>query len=291
MSALTYPLALSAAAVFAVATAMEHRSATDLPGARGLTPRQIGSLVAVTVRHPWWLGGMLVNTIGLGLHALALHSGALAVVQPLLVTTVLFALPVNQVLRREPISPAQLGWAVALVIGLTGFLLIATAGAPAGDHTADTWPAVAAAVLAVVLVGSLAATARRTGRGVAAALLGAAAGIAFAVTAALLKACATLLTHGPLRLAGSWQLYALLIAGVAGLLLSQLAFQAGPLAASLPAITVANPLVAVGLGVVVYDENLRHTPPALIAEAVSLALIALAATALTRRVHTDRSHR
>jgi hypothetical protein len=59
-------------------------------------------------------------------------------------------------------------------------------------------------------------------------------------------------------------------------------FQAGPLAASLPAITVVNPLLTVLLGVMVYDENLRHTPWAITTEAGFLVLFTAAAFALTR---------
>ena len=76
-----------------------------------------------------------------------------------------------------------------------------------------------------------------------------------------------------------------------GLLLNQLSFQAGPLTASLPAITVVNPLLAVLLGVIVYDENLRHTPWAITTEAGFLVLFTAAAFALTshrRRTATTR---
>lgn len=84
----------------------------------------------------------------------------------------------------------------------------------------------------------------------------------------------------------SWQLYGLLATGAVGLLLNQLAYQAGPLSASLPAITVVDPLLAVVLGVVVYDENLRHTAWAIATEAGSLLLFAAAAFALTRHQAT-----
>jgi hypothetical protein len=98
----------------------------------------------------------------------------------------------------------------------------------------------------------------------------------------LIKACTNVLVHGPAALLVSWQLYTLLITGAVGLLLNQLSFQAGPLVASLPAITVVDPLLAVLFGVVIYDENLRHTPLAIVCEFGFLALLAVAATVLTR---------
>jgi hypothetical protein len=286
LSALAYPVALGASAAFAVATALEHRSARDVPDARGLRPRQLASFVRATLAHPWWLAGVGFGVVGFVLHAFALHNAALSVVQPLLVSKVLFALPLNHRLRGERSTPAELWWALALVTGLGGFLFAATAGVPDNHQPAERGPAVAAAILAVAVVVSCALGARRGGRGAAAALLGAATGVVFAGTATLIKACTNVLTHGPVALLTSWQLYALLVAGATGLLLNQLAFQAGPLAASLPAITVVGPLTAVLLGVVVYDENLRHTPLAIVGEVVFLGLFALAAIILTHREPT-----
>jgi hypothetical protein len=188
------------------------------------------------------------------LHAFALHVGALAVVQPLLVLGVLFALPLQRRLHRERIRRVELLWALALVAGL---LAVG-----------------AAAVCVLVARGRQSAT--------AAALLGVATGIAFAGTATLIKACTNVLAHSPVALLTSWQLYTLLATGAVGLLLNQLSFQAGPLSASLPAITVVNPLLAVLLGVTVYAENLRHTPWAITTEAGFLVLFTAAAFALTR---------
>lgn len=271
---------LGAAGAFSVAALLQHRSAGQVPDAQGFAPAQLLVFARATVRHPAWLAGIACNAVGFGLHAWALHASALAVVQPLLVCSVLFALPLNRWLRAEPITLAELGWAAALVAGLVGFLVasaVEVTGAPA-----DTGPAVVAGVLAVVVVGSLTVTARQRGRGRAATLLGCATGVAYAFTATLIKACTNVLSQGPLALLGSWQLYTLLVSGVVGLLLNQLAYQAGPLAASLPVITVIDPLLAVLLGVVIYDENLRHTPLALAGEILSLTVLALAATALTR---------
>lgn len=283
---LAYPVALCAAAAFAVATSLEHRSAGEVPDAQGLRPRQLASFTRATLAHPWWLAGMGFGIVGFFLHAVALHSAALAVVQPLLVSKILFALPLNHRLRGERSTRAELAWALALVAGLAGFLLTATAGVSDSHQLADRGPAVAAGILAVAAVVCCTLAARRSGTGAAAALLGAAAGVAFAGTATLIKACTNVLTDGPGALLTSWQLSALLVAGAAGMLLNQLAFQAGPLTASLPAITVVNPLVAVLLGVVIYDETLCHTPLAIAGEAVFLGLFALSAIILTHREQT-----
>jgi hypothetical protein len=282
MSVVAYPVALLAAAVFAVAIPLEHRSADKAPDAAGLTPRQVVAFARATLRDRWWLGAMGLNAVGFGLHALALHYGSLAVVQPLLVANLLFALPVNHRLRREPVRAVELAWAGVLVVGLGGFLLIATAGVPAAQQVVDKGPAIAAGVLVAVVAATLTVTARRSGGSTAATLLGIATGVMFAVTASLLKVNTGLLAQGPLRLLASWQLYALVAVGAIGLLLNQLAYQSGPLSASLPAITVVDPLVAVLIGVAVFDENLRHSPPAIAGELLCLGLLALSGYNLAR---------
>jgi drug/metabolite transporter (DMT)-like permease len=282
LSYLAYPVALAAAAIFALAIPLEHRAADRTPEVGGFRPRQLASFVGATVRNKWWLIGMGLSTLGFGLHTLALNLGALAVVQPLRVTQLLFALPVNHWLRREPIKPNELVWAAVLVVGLSGFLAVATAGVRPTHDAADRGPSVAVGVLVVLATSSLALAARRIGGRTGATLLGAATGVLFAVTASLNKECTGLIAQGPLTLLSSWQLYAFPLVTAVAILFNQLAYQAGPLSASLPAIVVVDPLVAILLGITVFDEELRHSPPAIIGEVVLLGLLALGGLNLAR---------
>ena len=87
-------------------------------------------------------------------------------------------------------------------------------------------------------------------------------GVIYAGTAALIKAVTDIGVAHPLRVLISWQLYLALAAGAAGLLLSQLAFQAAPLTASLPASASVDPLLSIVVGVAVYDEHIRRGPGA-----------------------------
>ncbi len=86
-------------------------------------------------------------------------------------------------------------------------------------------------------------------------------GAIYAATAALIKAATNVLSNSGLgALILSWQLYAVLALGAAGLFLAQVAYQAGPLTASLPAMTTVDPLLSVAIGVTVYDEQLHRGP-------------------------------
>jgi hypothetical protein len=77
-------------------------------------------------------------------------------------------------------------------------------------------------------------------------------------------------------------LYTVIVIGLLGLLLNQLAFQAGPLTASLPAIATVNPLASITIGVLVYDETIRHDPGATVGLGLLLLVLGVAAIQLTR---------
>ena len=121
--------------------------------------------------------------------------------------------------------------------------------------------------------------------------LGIAAGLAFAATAGLLKETVDGLGRGAGALPTTWPGYALLVVGGLGLLLNQLAYQAGPLRASLPAITTVNPIVSLVIGVAVFDERFRSGAPYLAGEILALVLIAIAAVGLTRSGPADDADR
>jgi len=207
-------LSLSAALAFAVSSSLKHASAGQVPDAQDLHLRSVGRLVLATVAHPLWLGGIVADVVGLSLQVVALHLGALAVVQPLLVSGLLFALILRQRTRRYT-SHREIGWALVLTLCLAGFLLLAgTAHQPGSNEPADRVPAVAAAVIGVVLAIGCVLLGRRQSPGSrSAALLGVAVGTIYAATAALLKALTGIALHGPVALFTSWQLYAVVVAG------------------------------------------------------------------------------
>jgi hypothetical protein len=273
--------AVSAAALFAVAAALQHRSAGLVTaGGRGRAARVAG-FAPRTLRHPLWIAGLLASLAGFGLHALALRDGPLTLVQPLLVTGVIFALPLRQVLERRRPRYAELGWAAALALGLAGFIVVSTPAADAGQAADPRPAAICLAVIALSIPGCCVAARRATGS-LAAAALGTAAGLAFAATAGLLKETVDVVSRGAGALLTTWPGYALVAVGGIGLLLNQLAYQAGPLRASLPAITIVNPIVSLVIGVAVFDERFRSGAPYLAGEVLGLVLIAVAAVGLTR---------
>jgi len=278
---------LGSAAFFSVATALKHRSAGTVPRMHHFRAADLLAFASATLRHPLWLGGILADVGGLGLQVVALHLGALTVVQPVLVSAVLFSLIVAHRVAGTRISRREALLGASLVLSVIGFLLVSGA-VSATASTTDRLPAILSTATALVLVtacvvASRRATRRRLDSRRAAALLGVAAGTIYAGTAALIKSCTNILIqHGPAALLTSWQLYAVIAAGATGLLLAQIAFQAGPLSASLPATAATDPLVSVVLGVVVFDEQLRTGAVPLLLSLLFLVLMSTAVVFLSR---------
>lgn len=120
------------------------------------------------------------------------------------------------------------------------------------------------------------------------ALLGAAAGIGYGVVAALLKQISALAQTGITTLFTDWPLYALLGMGAVSIVLNQMAYRAGPLAHSMPSLTVTDPAVSVALGALAFQEALATTPLALTIEILGFLLMTAAAADLARRTKADQ---
>jgi drug/metabolite transporter (DMT)-like permease len=254
-------LSLGSALSFAASTNLKHSSAGEMPEVRRMRAGTLARFVAATLSHRLWLAGTVTDLVGLSLQVLALHFGDLAVVQPLLISGLLFAL----LLRRRqgrPVTAHEVRWALVLTGCLIAFLFL-VGSTPTGPHPAgpDRLPAgVAAGVGALLALACIGLAHRRKPAADAAALMGVAVGVVYAASAALLKALTDRVVHGPWVALTSWQLYAVIVVGAVGLLLAQLAFQAGPLTASLPAIATVDPLLSIVVGIQIYDEHIHRGP-------------------------------
>ncbi|WP_285652855.1 DMT family transporter [Actinomycetospora sp. NBRC 106375] len=276
MTLLAGALAVLAALLFAIASVAQRGAAADVPDeeARG------GRLIARLVRSPRWWAGTVGDTGGFVVQAAALGLGALLLVQPLLVTTVLFALPLEARLTGRRIGRAEVVWAGVLVAALALFVVVGEPAAGADRAPLRTWAPSLVVLLALVAACVLLAGRRRGPR--RAAMLAVATGLVYGLVAALTKSVVDALGDGPVALLTSWETWALVAAVAGGTFLQQTAFGAGPLAASLPAVTVGEPVVAAVLGVVVLSEQVRADGVEWGLIAVLVALMIAATAALSR---------
>jgi drug/metabolite transporter (DMT)-like permease len=272
-------LALAASFLFALAATLQQKGALGLPEISLRHPASLARLAAQTA----WLAGTVALLVGYVLQAAALDRGRLAIIQPLLVTTVVFALPLGYFLTRQHVGRREVAGSAVIVLGLALFALY---GDPAGgrENAPGAEWAAAIAVLAA-LSGTLLALAGRGSTTARAALYGTVAGMMFGLSAALTKPTLDFLHVGIEELLTHWEPYALALAGVLGFVLQQVSLGTGKLAPSVATVSVANPVVGILLGIVLLDERLSR-PAWHVAVAVvglGLALAGAVVIALARR--------
>jgi drug/metabolite transporter (DMT)-like permease len=268
-------LALLAALLFAAAAVAQQSAASSLPDAKGV------DLLRALVRRPLWLVGTGGDFLGFVAQAAALGVGALVLVQPLLVTTLLFALPLGAWWAGRRVRRADVGWAVVLAVALAVFVVVGEPTAGVDRAAAGRWLPVLG-VLAVLVVVCLVGAAVRRGA-VRAVLLSVGTAVGYGLAAALTTTVVSLLDDGVLAVVTAWETWTLVVVAVGATWLQQVAFSSGDLAASLPTITVGEPLVGALLGVIVLGERLTDDGPgALAVIAVVLAVTVVAVVVLAR---------
>jgi drug/metabolite transporter (DMT)-like permease len=270
-------LALGAALFIAVGDVIQQRSAHDV------TDEQVGH-VALFLRllrdKKWWLGS-LVAAGGFGLQAAALGFGSVLLVQALLVTSLLFALPLSARFAGRRITRSQWMWAVLLAAAVA---VIVTVGNPShGQSRAglQMWIWVIA-TLGPLLVVCLVGARVFAGKPVAAVLLGLVAGSLWGLFAVLTKGVVDQLDRGIPAVLKMPELYPWAVVAVSATAVQQSAFRAGSMAASLPAVTISEPLVGSVLGVAILGEMLRPGRSGWVGLGLAVAVMVVATIELAR---------
>jgi drug/metabolite transporter (DMT)-like permease len=269
-------MALGAASLFGASSVLMHSRALAAPVAQSLRP----GLLVHLARQPVWLAGIGAQLAGFGLQAVALEMGSLALVQTLIPTGLLLALPLAARMSGKRLGRSDWAGAAATVGGLAAFLALAAPGRGRSTPTVEGWSVLLSATLAAT--GALVVVGRRSLGQARAVALGTAAGTMLAVTAAVTKVAATRFSNGLPAGLGSWEPYGLAIVGLLGLLLMQSSFQAGNIEWSLPTLTVVNPVVSVIVGTTAFHEHMTARGPVVVALAVSLAVSVTGVVRLAR---------
>jgi hypothetical protein len=275
-------LGLVAAFAFAVSAVAEQGASSGVPDedAKGL------GLIANLLRSKQWWAGFLGDMGGFGAQAAALAFGALLVVQPLLVTSLLFALPLGARHHGRRMGRSEYAWAAILTGALAVFVV---AGNPARGLARTSflhWLPVlltAGGVVLVCFAGSRFATGT-----VRAVLFAVASGVLFGVAAALTKSAVDLLGRGFVPFATGWEIYALAVVSLSGTALQQAAYHTGDLQASLPTTTVLEPVVAGLIGVTLLHERIRADGAEWVLIVFTVVLMTAATAVLARDASRSR---
>jgi drug/metabolite transporter (DMT)-like permease len=244
-------LALVGAFLFALGTVIQQREAMKVPDDEAASA---GFLLRLAQR-PVWLVGIAADALGFIAQAVALGLGRVIVVQPLLATAVVWALPLGAKLSGQTVSRRDIVAAVAVCAGLGAFLVISDPSGGRDDAPISAWLAGGGAICGVsallAVYGLRASGARK------AASLGTAAGLLFGLSAVLTKAVVDSLDEGIVDLLLDWHLYALIAVGFVSMTLSQISLQAGDLAPAAATQMIFDPVASVILGLTLLQEQIH----------------------------------
>jgi drug/metabolite transporter (DMT)-like permease len=270
-------LALVAACLFALAATLQQK------GALGMGEVSLGqpSSFVRLAKQTWWLFGTLALLAGYVFQAVALDHGRLAVIQPLLVTTIVFALPLGYWLTQQPINRQEVVAAGLVVLGLAFFIVVGDAAS--GNDNAPSWQwAIVIVVLGVVsallvFFGGRGSAARK------AAAFGACAGLLYGLSASLWKPAAeSRNADGLAGMLSHWEFWAFAAAGILAFLVQQVSLATGRLAPSVAMTSVLNPLVGILVGTVLLDERLADPTWHKVVAYAGLGVALVAAVSITR---------
>jgi drug/metabolite transporter (DMT)-like permease len=270
-------LALCAAFFIAIGDVIQQRSTHEV------TDEQLSPIELFTrlLRDKTWWVGSVAGGAGFGFQAAALGFGSVLLVQALLVTSLLFALPLSAYFAHRRISRSQWLWAVLLAASVA---VIVTVGNPTEGHSRaglELWIWVAA-IMGPAMVACVIGARVWSGKPAAAVLLALVSGSLWGLFAVLTKGVVGRFDHGIEAVLRSPELYAWALVAVAATMWQQSSFRAGSMAASLPTMTVAEPIVGSVLGIFVLGETLRPGDAGWFVLIVAVAAMVFATAALAR---------
>jgi len=237
--------------------------------------------IAYLFRNPLWLFGWIALAGAFIFQALALSAGQLSVVQPLLVTELVFALVLRRAWLHQAIRPIT--WWAAAVTCLSLGVFLATSEPQGGNPVPDSRVWVSACVTTIGAAAVLALLGMRGPPARRAALLGSATAILWALVATFIKTTTeTLSQFGVAGMFTHWPLYALAAAGLAAELLQQATLHVGPLSVSQPFLVVVDPIASIGLSIWIFGEYFPEDALRLTVGAAGFAVMCAAVAVLTR---------
>jgi drug/metabolite transporter (DMT)-like permease len=268
-------LALLAAGANALATVLQRLGIEEVSARSG----RARGLMASLLQRPIWIAGLGLATVSFLLQAVALSLGDLSTVQPVMVTELVFLLVILGIWFHGGIGWREWLGVVGTALGLGVFLAASSAGGGHERPQAEDWILLLAASGGAMALATV--LARRGSRSWRAACYGVAGGVAFALTAAFVKTAADQWGHGPLFVLSHWEAYAVAVSGLSGLVISQHALGAGPVAASQSSLLIVNPLASIVMGMWLFGDRLHLGGGREAVEAIFLGLMFVSLSVLS----------
>ena len=242
--------ALGAAVLFGIASILQAVGSRKVPTESELDPRRFGGFVAALLRQPAFLGALVLNLAGFGLHFVALRHLPLYLAQAGIAASLVVTALLATRLMSDQLSALEWSAVIAVCIGLG---LLAVSAGDAGD-SAQHHGLTVGLIIGLVAIAVLGALASRSQRGVSTALLGMLAGLGYAGVAI----SARLLQDGSIgQLLSSPTTYTLPLSGALAFILYSLALQRGSVTLATTPMIALQTVTPAAVGVLVLGDGVR----------------------------------
>ena len=277
------PVALVGAVFLSLGAQFQHRGvakveANTVEVTGGLNPRQLMLLLA----RPSWVLGTLMLGLAIVFQLTSLYFAPIIVVQPLgavalVITSILNARITNVRINRASVI------AICMCVGGVGlFVTVALFTAVDKPVTTDNLVTILIVLAVVLLAFAVTFTFLRTRFKAVFYIIGA--GVLYGFVATLAKVIINRAQHGNFEWLTLTCVLGLLLAGALGAYFVQNAYASGPPDLVIAGLTVIDPMIAVGIGIVVLGEA-SEAPSWAPAAFISLGAVAIWGVFLLSKYH------
>lgn len=263
---------LISAAMYALCYVLQHKGAQHSLGAAGEGKK--GPLALL--KNPVWVIGVVLFFVSFLLHLVALSLGSVSVVQPLVVTELIFIPPFAAIISKARIAAKDWLAIVAVAAALGIFLIVCKPSKGDLVPSALTW--VITIVVFYAACFGLMAIGRSKSDNKRAMLFGIGTGLVNALMALVAHAAFEDRTFS--ELLTTPLVWATALIALSCVWLTAVTFKAGPITASSPAMIATNPLVSAAAAMILFGETLNTSAFSIITLIVCVAVIAWGVKAL-----------
>lgn len=248
---MVYFFSIAAAVLFSLAAFIQHREAQLAPKSTSLKL----SIISKLMKRPIWILGVALDVLAYLAQFIALKSGSLLLVQPILAFGLTSTLLLEALWGRLKTSYSLVGLSLVSAILLAIFLISTKVSA------AVVLPGVGIGLIVtlIALLGFIIIRLgyQRVSPTIGGLSIGFAVGILHGIATFVTKVAANAISaHGYSYLLVSWPLYSLAIVAILDLIMTQSAFQSAQLSVTMPLINIFEPTTAMILGAILLRESL-----------------------------------
>ncbi len=268
-TALAVIIMLISCAMYGLSYVLQHKGTQEAIGEGVENPGP-----AALIRNKIWLIGIVLFGLSFIVHLLALAFGSVGIVQPLIVTELIFIPPFAALISHARITKRDWLAIITVSIGLAVFLIASSPTEGSDEPSFLGWTITILVFYALcgllLLIGSRLPVSPR------AALYGVAAG--------LINALLALTAKGAFEASGSLLAspltYITIVVALSTIALTAVAFRAGPITTSSPAMIATNPIVSTIAAIIIFGETINTSLVAIALIIVCLAAVAWGVMAL-----------